>query len=35
MIENYLSGLAWNIYTNSEPIQNALKILGFTKREQG
>lgn len=33
MVENYLSGLIWNIYTNSPYIQNALNILGFRKRE--
>ncbi|MDW8327344.1 MAG: glucoamylase family protein [Anaerolineales bacterium] len=32
MIENYLSGLVWAIYTNSEHIQNALNILGFRRR---
>jgi hypothetical protein len=32
MIENYLTGLVWNTYTNSPYIQNALKILGFKKR---
>ncbi len=34
MIENYLSGLVWNVYTNSEYIQNALDILGFYKRPE-
>ena len=29
MIENYLSGLVWDVYTNSGIIQNALNILGF------
>jgi hypothetical protein len=33
MVENYLSGLIWNTYTNSPYIQNALNILGFTKRQ--
>ncbi|MBL8160373.1 MAG: hypothetical protein JNJ61_00190 [Anaerolineae bacterium] len=32
MVENYLSGLIWNTYTNSPTIQNALNILNFTKR---
>ncbi|MCB9460586.1 MAG: hypothetical protein H6670_13115 [Anaerolineaceae bacterium] len=32
MIENYVSGLIWNTYTNSPYIQNALDILGFQKR---
>ncbi len=32
MVENYLSGLIWNTYTNSPYIQNALKILGFRQR---
>jgi hypothetical protein len=32
MIENYLSGLVWNTYTNSPYIQKALNILGFKKR---
>lgn len=32
MIENYLSGLIWDVYTNSAPIQQALSILGFTER---
>ncbi|MEZ4591254.1 MAG: glucoamylase family protein [Chloroflexota bacterium] len=35
MIENYLTGLIWETYTNSQTIQQALAILGFTKREQG
>lgn len=29
MMENYLSGLIWDIYTNSPTMQKALKILGF------
>jgi hypothetical protein len=33
MVENYLSGLIWDIYTNSPYIQNALDILGFQKRK--
>ncbi len=32
MIENYLSGLVWEVYTSSAHIQNALSILGFTER---
>ncbi len=32
MIENYLTGLIWNTYTNSPEIQQALAILGFTQR---
>ncbi len=32
MVENYLSGLIWDTYTNSPYIQNALNILGFQKR---
>ena len=32
MIENYLSGLVWDVYTGSPTIQKALKILGFTAR---
>ena len=32
MLENYLTGLVWNTYTNSPSIQNALNILGFKKR---
>lgn len=32
LIENYLSGLVWNTYTNSLDIQKALSVLGFTKR---
>jgi hypothetical protein len=31
MIENYLSGLIWNTYTNSPLIQNALSVLGFQR----
>lgn len=33
MIENYLSGLVWDVYTNSATIQNALSILGFQKQQ--
>jgi len=33
MVENYLSGLIWNVYTNSATIQDALEILGFRKRQ--
>jgi hypothetical protein len=32
MIENYLSGLVWDVYTSSPYIQNALDVLGWTKR---
>lgn len=32
MVENHLSGLIWNTYTNSPYIQNALNILGFQRR---
>jgi hypothetical protein len=32
MVENHLSGLIWNTYTNSPYIQNALGILGFSRR---
>lgn len=32
MIENHLSGLIWNAYTNSSTIQNSLKKLSFMKR---
>lgn len=32
MIENYLSGLVWEVYTNSVSIQRALDVLGFTRR---
>lgn len=33
MIENYLTGLVWNTYTNSPHIQKALDVLGFQERE--
>lgn len=32
MVENHLSGLIWNTYTNSPHIQNALNVLGFHRR---
>lgn len=32
MIENYLSRLIWDVYTNSPEIQQALAVLGFIKR---
>ena len=32
MIENHLSGLIWNTYTNDPIVQKALSILGFKKR---
>ena len=32
MIENYLSGLVWDLYTNSHYIRQALKVLGFSER---
>lgn len=32
MVENYLSGLIWAVYTNSAHIQNALNVLNFTRR---
>ena len=32
-IENYLSGLVWETYTQSQAIQKALHILGFTERK--
>lgn len=32
MIENYLSGLIWDTYTNSPMIQKSLDILGFKKK---
>jgi hypothetical protein len=32
MLENYSSGLIWNIYTNSPFIQKALSVLGFHRR---
>jgi hypothetical protein len=33
MVENHLTGLIWNTYTHSPYLQNALKILGFQKRQ--
>lgn len=33
MIENYLSRLIWDTYTNSPDIQTALAVLGFQRRE--
>jgi hypothetical protein len=30
MIENYRTGLLWNLFMSSEEIQNGLKILGFS-----
>jgi hypothetical protein len=35
MVENYLSGLIWDTYTNSSYIQNALKVLNFVLKEKG
>jgi hypothetical protein len=32
MIENYFSRLIWETYTESEYIEQALNVLGFTKR---
>jgi hypothetical protein len=32
MIENYLTGLIWNTYTQSRAIQQALTVLGFRER---
>jgi len=29
MIENYRTGLLWNLFMSSEDIQNGLKLLGF------
>lgn len=34
MVENHLSGLIWNAYTDSPYIQNALTVLGFQERQQ-
>jgi hypothetical protein len=34
MIENYLSGLIWDVYTQSPLIQNALGILGFKEHQR-
>ena len=33
MIENYLSRLIWETYTNSDVIQHALSVLGFERRD--
>jgi len=33
MVENHLTGLIWNTYTESPYIQKALRILGFQKRQ--
>jgi len=30
MIENYRTGLLWNLFMSSAEIQNGLKLLGFT-----
>ena len=35
MIENYLSHLIWDTYSNSSYIQKALSILGFTRKVGG
>ncbi|MEJ5224455.1 MAG: glucoamylase family protein [Anaerolineales bacterium] len=32
MLENHLTRLVWDVYTNSAPIQTALKVLEFTPR---
>jgi hypothetical protein len=32
MLENYLTGLIWDVYTNCPYIKNALNILGFTEK---
>jgi hypothetical protein len=32
MVENYLSGLIWNTYTNSAYIQNVLNVLNFSPK---
>lgn len=32
MIENHLTGLIWDVYTNSPLIQKSLDVLGFTRR---
>ena len=34
MLENYLTGLVWDVYMNSPFIQKALGILGFTSRKE-
>lgn len=33
MVENYLSRLIWETYTNSDVIQKALNVLSFTRRD--
>ena len=33
MLENYLSRLVWETYTQSSYIQKALKVLGFQRRK--
>jgi hypothetical protein len=33
MIENYLTGLVWNVYTESRRIEAALAVLGFYQRD--
>jgi len=33
MIENYRTGLLWNLFMSSMDIQNGLKLLGFTSEE--
>lgn len=35
MIDNYLSGMVWKTYTDSDLIQKSLTILQFTKKNQG
>lgn len=35
MIENYLSGLVWDVYTHSPYIQRALRVLGFRENTGG
>ena len=32
MLENYLTGLIWNVYTDDWYIKNALSILGFKQK---
>jgi len=34
LIENYLTGLIWRVYTDSAPIQHALRVLGFQRRAE-
>ena len=33
MIENYRTGLLWNLFMNIPDIQNGLKKLGFTSHD--